>query len=59
METLKQFTKNVNYLASISDCVIENCNTHTIPFGYQRRFLSQFTYELLLARIDLVCSLQK
>ena len=33
----------------ISDCLIEICNTHTITFGYQTHFFSQFTFELHLA----------
>ena len=31
-----QFKTNDNYMAYMSDCMIEICNTHTITFGYQR-----------------------
>ena len=33
MKILKQFRTNVNYMAYMSDCMIEICNTHTITFG--------------------------
>ena len=49
MEILKQFRENVNHMAHKSDCMIEICNTHTITLGYQRRFLSHFTFKLHLA----------
>ena len=44
-----QFRTNVNYMAYISVCLIEICNTHTITFGYQTHFFSQWTFELHLA----------
>ena len=31
-----QFRTSDNYMAGMSDCMIEICNTHTITFGYQR-----------------------
>ena len=49
MKVFMQFRKNVNYMAYISDCFIEICNTHTITFVYQTHFFSQFTFELHLA----------
>ena len=49
MKVFMQFRKNVNYMAYISDCYIEICNTHTITFGYQTHVFSQFTLELHLA----------
>ena len=36
-------------MAYLSDCMIEICNTHTITWGYQRNFFSQFTFKLHLA----------
>ena len=38
MKSLKQFRTNVNYLAYMSDCMIEICNTHTTNFGHQKHF---------------------
>ena len=49
MKVFMQFGKNVNYMAYISDCYIEICNTHTITFGYQTHVFSQFTLESHLA----------
>ena len=43
-----QFRTNVKYIAYISDCLIEICNTHTTTFGYQTHFFSQFTFKLHL-----------
>ena len=37
-KNLKQFRTNVNYMAYMSDCMIEICKTHTITFACQRRF---------------------
>ena len=34
MKIFMQIRTNVNYVACISDCLIEICNTHTITFGY-------------------------
>ena len=45
MKILMQFRTNVNYMAKISDCLIEICYTHTITFGYQTHFPSQFTFK--------------
>ena len=49
MKIFKQVRTNVNYVAYVSDFMIETCNTHTITFGYQRQFFSQFTFKLQLA----------
>ena len=49
MKVLMQFSTNVNYMSYIADCLIEICNTHTITFGYQTHFFSQFTFKLHLA----------
>ena len=49
MEILMQFRTNVNYMAYISYCLIGICKTHTINFGYQTYFISQFTFKLHLA----------
>ena len=49
MKTFMQFRTNVNYMAYVSECLIEICNTHTITFGYQFLFFSQFTFEFHLA----------
>ena len=49
MKIFMQFRTNVNNMAYISDSLIEICNTHTITFGYQTHFFSQFTFELHLA----------
>ena len=49
MKIFMQFRTNVNNMACISDCLIEICNTHTITFGYQTHFFSQFTFEWHLA----------
>ena len=46
MKIFRQFRTNVNYMAYISDCLIEIYNSHTITFGYQTHFFSQFTFEL-------------
>ena len=46
MNFLMQFRTNVNYMAFISDCLMEICNAHTITFGYQTHFFSQFTFKL-------------
>ena len=43
MKILKQVRTNVNYIADVSDCMIEICNTHTITFGYQRHFSHNLT----------------
>ena len=40
------FRTNVKYMAYISDCLNEICNTNTITFGYRTHFLSQFTFKL-------------
>ena len=57
MKIIMQFRTNVNYMATISDCLIQICNTHTITFGYQTHFLSQFTFKLHLARKAFDCLL--
>ena len=49
MKIFMQFRTNVNYMAYISHCLMEICNTHIITFGYQTHFFSQFTFELHLA----------
>ena len=49
VKILKQIRTNVNYIAYVSDCMIEICNTHTITFGYQRHFFTQFNFKLHLA----------
>ena len=49
MKILMQFRTNVNYMADVSDCFNEICNTHAIIFGYQTHVFSQFTFKLLLA----------
>ena len=49
MKIFMQFRTNVSYMAYISDCLIETCNTHTITSGYQTQFFSQFTFKLQLA----------
>ena len=49
VKVLMQFRTNVNYMAYISECLTEICNTHTITFGYQTHIFSQFTFELHLA----------
>ena len=49
MKILQLFRTNVNYMAKMSDCMIEICSTHTITFAYQTRFSSQFTFKLHLA----------
>ena len=54
---LMQFRKNVNYIAYISDNLIEICNTHTITLGYQTQFLSQLTFNLDSAWNDFDCLL--
>ena len=46
---LEKSRRSANYVAYMSDCFIENCNTHTITFGYQRHFFSRFTFKLHLA----------
>ena len=38
MKMLMQFRTNVSYMAYLSDCLMEICNTHTIKFGYQTHF---------------------
>ena len=38
MKIIMQFRTNVNYMAYISACLIEICNTHTTTFGYQTHF---------------------
>ena len=38
MKILMQFRTNLNYMAYISHCLMETCNTHTITFGYQTHF---------------------
>ena len=55
MKVLKQVRTNVNYVAYVSDCMIEICNAHTITFGYERHFSSQFTFKLRLARKAFDC----
>ena len=52
-----QIGTNVNYMAYISDCLIEICNTHTITFVYQTHFFSQFGFKLQLARNAFDCLL--
>ena len=49
MKIIQQVRKNVNYIAFVSDCVVEICNNHTITFGYQRLFFSQFSFKLHMA----------
>ena len=49
MKIFQQFRTNVNYMAQMSDCMIEIRNTHTITFGYQTHFSSPFTFKLHLA----------
>ena len=49
MKSFMQFRTNFNYMAYISDCLMEICNTHTINFSYQTHFFSQFTFKLHLA----------
>ena len=49
MKIFMHFRTNVNYRTYISDCLIEICNTHTVTFGYQTHFFSQFTFQLHLA----------
>ena len=49
MKIFMHFRTNVNYMAYISDCLIEICNTQTITFGYQTHFFSPFSFELHLA----------
>ena len=51
MKILQQFRTNVNYMAQMTDCMIEICNTHAITFGYQTHFFLQFTFKLHLAGI--------
>ena len=46
MKILQQFRTIVNYIAYMSDCMIEICNTHAITFGYETHFFSQFTFKL-------------
>ena len=46
---LMQFGTNVNYIAYLSECLIEICNAHTISFGYQTHFFSHFTFNLHFA----------
>ena len=38
--------KNVNYLAYMSECMIDICNTCTKTFGYQRHFFSHFCLQI-------------
>ena len=38
MKMIMQFRTNVNYMAYISDCWIEICNTHTTTFDYPTHF---------------------
>ena len=49
MKIFMQIGTNLNYMAYISDCLIEICNTHTITFGYWTHFFYQVTFELHLA----------
>ena len=49
MKILLRFRTNVNYMAYISNYLMEICNTHTITSGYQTHFFSQFTFKLNLA----------
>ena len=49
MKIFMQLRTNVNYIAYISECLIEICNAHTISFGYQTHLFSQFTFKLHLA----------
>ena len=62
MKILMQLGTNVSYMAKISDCLIEICNTHTYfwlyfyfyfgythTFGYQTQFFAQFTFKSHLA----------
>ena len=49
MKTLMHFITNINYMAYVSDCLSEICNTRTITFGYKTHFLSQLTFKLRLA----------
>ena len=57
MKFLVQVRKNVNYKSYKSDCLIEISNTHTIFFGYQTHFFSQFTFKLQLASNAFECLL--
>ena len=58
MTIFKQFGKNVNYMAYMSDCTIEISNNHTNAFGSERIFFSQFTLKLHLAWVVSDCLLQ-
>ena len=58
MKILEQFRKNVNYVAYMSDYMIEIFNTHTITFGYEKHSVSQFTFKLHLAWNVFDCLLQ-
>ena len=55
MKIPMQFRTNVNYMSYISDCLIEICNTHSVTFGYQSHFFSQFTFKLNIALISFDC----
>ena len=48
-KNLMQFRTNVHYMAYISDCLSEICNTQTITFGDQTHFFAHFTFKLHLA----------
>ena len=58
MKIFRQFRTNVNYMANISDCLIEICNTDTITCCYQTHHLSQFTFKFHLARNAFDCLLR-
>ena len=58
MEIVKQFREKLNFLAYMSDCMIENSNLHRISFGQPRHFFWQFTFNLHLAWNVFDCLLQ-
>ena len=58
MKIFEQNRKNVNYMACMSDSMIEICNNPTITFGKQSHFFSQLTSELFLAWKVFDCLLQ-
>ena len=54
MKILMQFRTNLNYMAFLSDILIEICNTHTINFVYQTHFFSQYTMKWQLHEMPLI-----
>ena len=58
MKIVKQFREKLNYLAYMSDGIIDNSNLHRISFGQPRHFVWQFTFKLHLAWNVFDCSLQ-